>query len=199
MREVKLWRVVGPGAAIPSPPFPQVAIAGRSNVGKSSLINKVMVRRNLARTSRTPGKTRTINYFLVDDRFLLVDLPGYGYAKVSVEERRAWRSLVESFLNKGRERTRLVQLVDIRHDPTEQDRQLNSFIVHLGLESLVVATKADKISRNARRKHLEAIRKALGTAELPVPFSADTGEGALEIRRWIEAVPTDGEKDRGKT
>ena len=187
MQQVQLWRIVGHSRDIPSPHFAQVAFAGRSNVGKSSLINCLVGRRKLALTSRTPGKTRTINYFMVGDRYLLVDLPGYGYAKVSLKERHAWRRLIEAYLRKCRRRTRLVQLVDIRHEPTELDRLLRSFVDPLGIETLVVATKADKISRGARGKHLKVIRTALETPSPPLPFSAETGEGAVEIRKWIEA------------
>jgi GTP-binding protein len=198
MKDVKLWQVVGKSRDIPFPILPQVAFAGRSNVGKSSLINRLMGRRKLARTSRTPGKTRTINYFLVDDRYLLVDLPGYGYAKVSMKEREAWRRLIESFLHRSPGMTRLVQLVDIRHKPTELDAMLRDFVDPLGIQSLVVATKADKISRGARGRHLEIIRSALPTAGPPLPFSAETGEGAAEIRRWIEAGLVEAPEDLGK-
>lgn len=168
---------------------PEVALAGRSNVGKSSLLNKLVGRRKLARTSRTPGRTQTINFFLVNDSFFLVDLPGYGYARVPKGLRERWGKTVEEYL-KGRKQLRgVVQIVDLRHPPTENDLQLFKWLKLQGIPVLVVATKADKLSRGRCIRQAEVVRSDLGLCGLPVLFSAVTGQGVgnlwAEILKWL--------------
>lgn len=177
-------------ADYPAGELPEVALAGRSNVGKSSLLNKLVNRKGLARTSNTPGRTRLINFFLVNGLFRLVDLPGYGYAKVSDRERESWRKMIEGYL-KNRENLRgVVLLVDSRHPPTAQDVQMYHWLKHYGIPTAVAATKADKLSRNKLLQSLKVIRTTLPLAggDPLVPFSAETGQGREElleiIGRW---------------
>jgi len=167
---------------------PEIAFAGRSNVGKSSLINRLLGRRNLARTSATPGRTRTINFYEVNEHFLFVDLPGYGYAKVSRTVKEAWWELVESYLA-GRPQLRgVIHILDARHPPTRQDQDLRVFLDTAALPSLVVLTKADKVPRGQRAVTQAAMAQALGlpAVDLTIFFSAETGEGAAEVWRAVE-------------
>lgn len=172
----------------PSAPWPEVAFAGRSNVGKSSMINRLLSRGNLAHTSSTPGRTRTINFYQVNDGFLFVDLPGYGYAKVSRDLKDAWWHLVESYLTHRIQLRGVIHILDARHAPTPQDRELQAFLHAAAVPSLVVLTKTDKVPRGRRA----AVREmAAGSLDLPSPemalcFSAETGEGAAEVWRAIE-------------
>lgn len=152
----------------------EIAFAGRSNVGKSSLINLLTGRKGLAKVSQNPGKTRTINFFLIDDSWRIVDLPGYGYARVSRSESESWGKMIEDYLE-GRESLKLVvQLVDCRHEPTAQDKQMYEYLRYYGLSGLVVATKADKLSKNELSKNLAMIRRELALSEqdILVPVSA---------------------------
>ena len=155
---------------------PEVAFLGRSNVGKSSLINSLLLRKGLARTSNTPGRTQSINYFLINNSFYFVDLPGYGYAKVSKSMRADWGKMAERYLSKPDGLVLCVQLMDSRHDPTELDLQLNEWILVNGKPSVVVATKSDKLSRNQLQKQLTASRELLGSREI-IPYSSETGQG----------------------
>ncbi|HOK07737.1 MAG TPA: ribosome biogenesis GTP-binding protein YihA/YsxC [Syntrophales bacterium] len=177
-----LRAATGP-AQFPRGTLPEVAVAGRSNVGKSSLINTLLGCRDLAKTSRTPGRTQAIVFFSVDDRWLLVDLPGYGYAKVPEAVRRQWRPLVEAYLA-GRETLRLLLLlIDIRRDVGEEERDLVSWLSHRGIPWLPVLTKADKLSRSralTRRRELMGQLPGGGAGE-PVLFSARTGEGKKKL------------------
>ena len=141
--------------------LPQIAVAGKSNVGKSSLINKLCNRRSLARTSQTPGKTRLINAFLLNDSFHLIDLPGYGFAKVDKQEKLRWGKMMQDYFEQSDELRHVLCLVDIRHEPTEDDKQMNLFLRQMGIPFTVIATKADKISRGARQKQLAPICRAL--------------------------------------
>ena len=159
---------------------PEIAFIGRSNVGKSSLLNGLLGVKGLARTSRTPGRTQTINFFLINESFYFVDLPGYGYAKVSKADRLAWGRLIEKYLA---ERTQLVlsiMIVDARHEPSPLDLQMQSWLQHFGLSYLVVSTKIDKMSGNEQRTIRQRMRKSLQT-ERVIPYSAITGAGAKEI------------------
>lgn len=172
----------------PRAPWPEIAFAGRSNVGKSSMINRLLSRRNLAHTSSTPGRTRTINFYQVNDQFLFVDLPGYGYAKVSRALKDAWWDLVESYLTQRNQLRGVIHILDARHAPTPQDRDLQAFLRAAAAPSLVVLTKADKVSRG-QRAAVQMI--AASSLDLPSPaialfFSAETGEGASEVWRAIE-------------
>jgi len=164
-------------SGFPTDSFPEVAFVGRSNVGKSSLINAMLGRKKLARTSRQPGKTRTINFFSVEDKLYFVDLPGYGYAKVSKAEQEKWAPMVEGYLQNRAPLKRIFLLMDIRHEPSAGDRMIYDWVKHYDLPYTVVATKADKITRNQQPRHLAAMRKALGMADPPVPFSAETRAG----------------------
>ena len=172
----------------PGAHWPEIAFAGRSNVGKSSMINRLLSRRNLAYTSSTPGRTRTINFYQVNDQFLFVDLPGYGYAKVSRALKDAWWDLVESYLAQRIQLRGVIHILDARHAPTPQDRELQAFLHAAAAPSLVVLTKADKVPRGQRA----AVREvAASSLDLPSPdmalfFSAETGEGTSEVWRAIE-------------
>ena len=149
-------------AQYPNPSVPEIAFAGRSNVGKSSLLNLITGRKSLARVSGSPGKTRTINFYLCNDEFRIVDLPGYGYAKVSRAESEKWGKMMESYLENRKNLLKVVQLVDIRHKPSAQDIQMYDYLKYFGLDGIVVATKADKVSRNEMTKCIKEIRNTLG-------------------------------------
>lgn len=168
----------------------EVAMVGRSNVGKSSLINKIVNRKNLAKSSSTPGKTRTINYYLINGSWYMVDLPGYGYARVSKAEQVKWGKMIEKYLSQRKQLKGVIQLIDIRHPPGDNDILMKDYLLSYSIPLLVVATKADKISRGARTKHIAIIRKALNMQpeETPICFSAETGEGADEIRAALEEL-----------
>ncbi|MBO8168764.1 MAG: YihA family ribosome biogenesis GTP-binding protein [Thermoanaerobacteraceae bacterium] len=174
----------------PQGPLPEVAFAGRSNVGKSSLLNKLVRRKKLARVSKQPGRTRTINFFRVNDQFHLVDLPGYGFARVPASVKRQWGRMIEEYLSKREQLRGVVLLLDIRHKPTVDDQQMVEWLVASKVPTIFVATKADKISRGKRQKHLSVIRKTL---ELPpdqpvIAFSAETGEGKDVLLSGIERL-----------
>lgn len=145
----------------PSEGVPEIALAGRSNVGKSSVINGLLNRKNFARTSSTPGKTRTINFYLINNEFYFVDLPGYGYARVSKIEKEKWGSIMERYLEDREELCAILLLVDVRHEPTADDKMMYDWIKYFGYNCVVVATKADKISRGQYQKHISIIRKKL--------------------------------------
>ena len=171
----------------PEQTLPQIAVAGKSNVGKSSLINSLCRRKALARTSATPGKTRLINIFLLNDAFHLVDLPGYGFAKVDKKEKLRWGEMMEKYFRETDELRLTLHLVDIRHEPTQDDLQMNAFLRGTGLPFLVVATKADKISRGARMKHLAPICRALQVQPWQVLcYSSENGDGRDELLKKIE-------------
>lgn len=165
--------------------LPEVALVGRSNVGKSSLINCLANRKNLAKTSATPGKTRSINFYLVDNSWYLVDLPGYGYARASLQAQKAWARLIEAYLKERRQLRGLVHLIDIRHPPMASDLEMQEWLKFHGIPSRVVATKLDKIPRGKRAQHLAVIRKNLALTEEAVPFSAVSGEGTDEVLSLI--------------
>ena len=161
----------------------EIAFAGRSNVGKSSLLNLLTNRKNLARVSGNPGKTRTINFFLINDEFRIVDLPGYGYAKVSKSVSQGWGEMMETYLSSRPNLLKVVQLVDIRHAPSKQDVEMYNYLKHYGLDGIVVATKADKISRNQMQKQIKLIRDTLNLTKedkvIPVSSLKKTGHDVL--------------------
>ena len=166
---------------------PEVAFAGKSNVGKSSMINKVTNRSKLARTSATPGKTRLINVYRINDEINLIDLPGYGFAKVSKTEKLSWGKMMQNYFATTQDLCHVFHLVDIRHEPTTEDREMNLFLRQSGIPFTVIATKADKISRGARMKHIAPICRALAVQPWQViPFSAEDGTGREEILTKIE-------------
>ena len=179
-------------AQYPRQPLPEVAFAGRSNVGKSSLINTLVHRKNLVKTSATPGKTRAINFFLVNQRFLLVDLPGYGYAKVSREIQASWRPMIEMYLQQRDTLRAVVHIVDLRHPPTLQDQQLRAWLRHHDITTVTVATKADQVTRSQRAAHIQAIRQelALSPEEPVLLFSAHNHEGRLQLWHCLGAFLT---------
>ena len=181
----------------PETDLPEVALAGRSNVGKSSLINRLLHRKAIARVSRTPGKTREINYYRVNNRFVLVDLPGYGYARLSKEQRASWRPLIERYIG-GNPRLRgIVLLLDSRHEPTSDDLQMLDYLAQTGVPTIVTLTKMDKISPKARPERIAAIAESIEVpADDLLPFSAVTGEGRSELAQAIlEAI---GDEARAK-
>lgn len=181
MASVDGWR--------PESVLPEVAFAGRSNVGKSSLLNRLVHRKKFARVSNTPGRTREINFFKVNDAFVFVDLPGYGYARVSKDRRAEWRPLIESYLRRSPQLRGIVQLLDVRHDPTNDDRLMLDFLSEIGVPTIVVLTKIDKLSATERRKRLAELPLRLGLdAEQVIAFSASTGEGRDELAGAIEAL-----------
>lgn len=175
---------------LPEGSMPEIAIVGRSNVGKSSLINKLVNRKNLARSSSTPGKTRTINYYLINDGWYLVDLPGYGYARASKTEQAKWGKFTEQYLTKRQQLQGILHLVDIRHPPSKEDIQVQSWLIHNQLPVLCVATKADKISRGARGKHLAVIKKDLNLPPgvEPLCFSTVNSVGVEELRQALQEI-----------
>jgi len=170
-------------------PYPQVAFAGRSNVGKSSLLNRLVGIKNIAKVSRTPGKTRAVNYFLTDTNLMLVDLPGYGYAKVSKSIKEHWGELIEAYLLDNDRLKGVVHLVDSRHPPTPLDQSLNEWLNQNGLNYLIVLTKIDKLSGNQAGRSVAQAKRTLvltvGTE--PLTFSAKTGQGKKELLGWINS------------
>ena len=166
---------------------PEIAFLGRSNVGKSSLINSLLQRKGLARTSNTPGRTQSINYFLINDEFYFVDLPGYGYAKVSKSMRSDWGVMAEEYLSQREQLVLCVQLIDSRHEPTRLDLQLNEWLNFNGKPHIAVATKSDKLGRNQLQKQLKAIRMALKFSEV-IAYSSETGEGRDNVWKSIQTA-----------
>ncbi len=173
----------GISAQLPEDTLPEIAFSGRSNVGKSSLINRLTGRKALARTSATPGKTATINFYRLPG-LRLVDLPGYGYAKVSTAEKKRWKELIEGYFDADRDMRLVLQLVDMRHPPSKDDYQMLDYMVQCGIPFVVVLTKADKLNKTERAARLNALTQELGDLDgvTCIPFSAVTGEGAEQLR-----------------
>lgn len=169
---------VGP-QQYPDDALPEIALAGRSNVGKSSLINKLIARKNLARTSSKPGKTQTLNYYRINDQLYLVDLPGYGYARVSKEERARWGKMIESYLSERKTLKAVIHVIDLRHPPTKDDQAMYEWLKHYGIHTIIVGTKADKIPRGKWQKHMKEIKETLHAqpGDPFIVFSSETGEG----------------------
>ena len=174
----------------PAPDLREIAFAGRSNVGKSSLLNLLTGRRKLARVSGSPGKTRTINFYIINDAFRIVDLPGYGYAKVAKSVSAGWGEMMERYLQNRENLVKVVQLVDIRHAPSKQDVEMYEYLRHYGLDGLVVATKADKISRNQMAKQMKLIKQTLGLSseDVVIPVSALKKTGYQELLDEMEKL-----------
>ena len=186
----------GKFSQIPKSDRTEIAFAGRSNVGKSSLINKIFNRKALARVSATPGKTATINFYELENVHF-VDLPGYGYAKVSKTEKQRWSSLIEGYLQSDRELDLVFQLVDFRHPPTADDILMINFLIDSEIPFVVVLTKADKLKKTQRADRLEKLKTELPCADqiTVIPFSAETGEGVEDIREIIEEIAADSEPE----
>ena len=188
IKSVNLETVCGVTSRLPENEAPEFAFAGKSNVGKSSLINALMNRKAYARTSSQPGKTQTINFYKINDAFYYVDLPGYGYAKVSLEAKEKWGKMIERYLRRSQMLKLVFLLVDIRHDPSANDKSMYDWIVYNGYHPVVIATKLDKINRSQRAKQLKTIRQGLGMGaeDILIPFSAETKEGREEIWKLLE-------------
>lgn len=170
----------------PDSPLPEVAFAGRSNVGKSSLLNSLVRRKSFARVSRTPGRTREINFFRVNNGFVLVDLPGYGYARISREKKSEWRPMIESYLRRTTQLRGIVLLLDIRREPSDDDRAMLDFLAEVEVPTIVALTKTDKLSKTMAQQRAAEISRALALeADQVIPFSAHTGEGRAEL---LEAI-----------
>jgi GTP-binding protein len=173
----------------PETTLPEVAFAGRSNVGKSSLINTLLRRSKAARVSNTPGRTREINFFKINDQFVLVDLPGYGYARISKDRKAEWKPMIESYLSTSPNLRGIVQLLDVRHDPTNDDLQMFDFLATSGVPTMVVMTKTDKLSKAQAAIRIRAITASLGLEDDQViPFSAETGEGRDDLAESVMAL-----------
>lgn len=183
IKSSELRTVCGPTSKLPAEELPEIAFAGRSNVGKSSLINSLLNRKNLARTSSSPGKTVTINFYIINEMFYFVDLPGYGYAKASLQERAKWGKMIEKYLSTRDVLRAVVLLVDIRHAPTKDDVMMYEWIVANGLKPIIVATKLDKIKRSQKDKNLKIVRETLGAEKdvKIVPYSSETKAGRDEL------------------
>lgn len=188
IKNVELEIVCGITSKLPETDKVEIAFAGKSNVGKSSLINALMNRKALARTSATPGKTQTINFYNVNDVMYLVDLPGYGYAKVSEQEKIKWGQLIERYLNNSKQLKAVFLLIDIRHDPSANDKMMYEWIIAQGYHPIIIATKLDKLKRSQVAKHVKMIKEGLkllpGT--VVIPFSAETKQGREEIWELME-------------
>ena len=188
IKKVNLDIVIGVTSAIPDTEFPEVAFAGKSNVGKSSLINALINRKSYARTSSQPGKTQTINFYNINDAMYLVDLPGYGYANASPAVKAKWGKMIEKYLRQSANLKQVFLLVDIRHDPSENDKMMYNWIVDNGFRPVIIATKLDKLKRSQIAKHVKAVRAGLGLKEddILIPFSSQTKQGLDELWNTIE-------------
>lgn len=190
IKNVALDIVCGITSKLPENEYPEFAFAGKSNVGKSSLINALMNRKSLARTSAQPGKTQTINFYNINSELYFVDLPGYGYAKVSKTEKEKWGRMIERYLHNSKQLKAIFLLIDIRHEPGSNDIEMFNWIVNNGYEPIIIATKLDKINRSQKDKCLKIIRTALGVkGTYPIiPFSANTKQGREEIYETIDKI-----------
>ena len=189
IKNVNLEIVCGVTSKVPDTAYAEVAFAGKSNVGKSSLINALMNRKALARTSAQPGKTQTINFYNINDAMYLVDLPGYGYAKASEEVKAKWGKMIENYLHTSKQLKAVFLLIDIRHDPSANDRMMYEWMVYQGFAPIIIATKLDKIKRSQIQKNVKAIREGLNVqpGTTIIPFSAETKQGRDEIWELIES------------
>ena len=185
---INLETVCGLTSQLPDNQLPEIAFAGKSNVGKSSLINALMNRKSYARISATPGKTQTINFYNINEELYLVDLPGYGYAKVSEQEKAKWGKLIERYLHGSAQLKAVFLLIDIRHDPSANDKMMYDWIVAQGYNPIIIATKLDKIKRSQVDKHLKAVRQGLNLVPgtKVIPFSSVTKQGKDDIWTFVE-------------
>lgn len=196
IKNVSLDIVCGITSKLPENSRPEVAFAGKSNVGKSSLINALMNRKSLARTSSEPGKTQTINYYNVNDEIFLVDLPGYGYARANEKVKAQWGRMIEDYLHESRQLKAVFLLIDIRHEPSGNDKLMYDWILHNGYQPIIIATKLDKISRGQTQRQVSLIRRTLGTGQdtVVIPFSASTKQGRDEIYDILDKILEDTEE-----
>ena len=190
IKNAELETVCGITSPLPSHDQPEFAFAGKSNVGKSSLINALMNRKSLARTSSQPGKTQTINFYHINDQLYFVDLPGYGYTKTAVVVKEKWGTMVERYLHKSSVLKCVFLLIDIRHEPSENDKTMYEWIIYNGFHPVVIATKMDKLKRSQVEKQVKLLRTGLGMEQedILIPFSAETKQGREEIWELIEKI-----------
>lgn len=190
IRKVELETVCGITSTFPENERPEFAFAGKSNVGKSSLINALMNRKSLARTSSQPGKTQTINFYNINDELYYVDLPGYGYAKIAVEVKAKWGKMIERYLRNAPMLRCVFLLIDIRHEPSANDKLMYDWIISNGYHPVIIATKLDKLKRSQVPKHVKMVRDGLGVEKdgIVIPFSAETKQGREEIWELIESM-----------
>nr|WP_076776640.1 ribosome biogenesis GTP-binding protein YihA/YsxC [Lachnoclostridium phocaeense] len=197
IKNINLETVCGITSKLPENDKPEIAFAGKSNVGKSSLINALMNRKSFARISATPGKTQTINFYNINDALYLVDLPGYGYAKVSQQEKEKWGKMIERYLHSSKQLRAVFLLIDIRHEPSANDKMMYDWVVSQGYNPIIIATKQDKLKRSQIDKHVRMLRQGLklvpGTRI--IPFSSVTKQGRDEIWELVETELLDSEKE----
>ena len=188
IKNINLETVCGITSKLPDNELPEIAFAGKSNVGKSSLINALMNRKSYARISATPGKTQTINFYNINEEMYLVDLPGYGYAKVSEKEKIQWGNLIERYLHGSKQLRAVFLLIDIRHDPSANDKMMYEWIVNQGFHPIIIATKLDKLKRSQVQKHVKMVKEGLNLVPGTriIPFSSVTKQGREEIRELVE-------------
>ena len=189
IKNVSLETVCGITSPLPQNNMPEIAFAGKSNVGKSSMINALLNRKSLARTSAQPGKTQTINFYNVNDAMYLVDLPGYGYAKTSASEKEKWGKMIENYLHTSKKLQAVFLLIDIRHDPSANDKMMYDWMVYQGFTPIIIATKLDKIKRSQIQKNVKAIREGLKVkpGTVIIPFSSETKQGRDELWEVIDS------------
>lgn len=190
IKSAELETVCGITSTFPENPYPEFAFAGKSNVGKSSLINGLMNRKSLARTSAHPGKTQTVNFYKINGQLYLVDLPGYGYARAAVEVKEKWGKMIERYLKNSKMLKAVFLLVDIRHEPSQNDRTMFDWVIYNGFRPVVIATKLDKINRSQVQKHVKMIRTGLEMEkeDILIPFSSQTKQGRDEIWQLMESM-----------
>lgn len=200
IKNVSLDIVCGVTSKIPDTGRPEIAFAGKSNVGKSSLINALMNRKSLARTSSQPGKTQTINFYNINESMYLVDLPGYGFAKVSQSEKEKWGKMIEKYLHQSKVLQAVFLLIDIRHEPSANDKQMYHWILSNGFHPIIIATKLDKINRSQIDKQLKLIRNGLQVEKgtIIIPFSSETKQGREEIYALIDQLLEQGAEETGE-
>ena len=188
IKKAELETVCGITSKFPENSEPELVFAGKSNVGKSSLINALMNRKSLARTSSQPGKTQTINYYKVNDEIYFVDLPGYGYANANIETKAKWGKMIEKYLHTSKQIKCIFLLIDIRHEPSKNDKQMYDWILHNGYQPVIIATKLDKLKRSQVAKCVKIVREGLGLPKegVLIPFSSQTKQGREEVYEFIE-------------
>lgn len=200
IRSLELETVCGITSTLPENTLPEIAFAGKSNVGKSSLINGLMNRKSFARTSATPGKTQTINFYNINQELYLVDLPGYGYAKVSEQEKKKWGQMIERYLHQSKQLRAVFLLIDIRHVPSANDKMMYDWILSQGYQPIIIATKLDKLKRSQVQKQVKVVRQGLGLSKdsILIPFSAVTKQGRDEIWDLAEKICGLKESEEGE-
>lgn len=200
IRSLELETVCGITSTLPENTLPEIAFAGKSNVGKSSLINGLMNRKSFARTSATPGKTQTINFYNINQELYLVDLPGYGYAKVSEQEKKKWGRMIERYLHQSKQLRAVFLLIDIRHAPSANDKMMYDWILSQGYHPIIIATKLDKLKRSQVQKQIKVVRQGLGLSKdsILIPFSAVTKQGRDEIWDLAEEICGLKESEEGE-